>query len=387
MNKITFISASLLALITLAACGDVSSSASSSLESSESSSESLSSEVSLSSSSEEVSLPLTDQELVEAAVNIGAIALYQSKGTVVNPTRLNTHTLADGSLTVATSIPVDGNTVSLAWSANPAEAVTIGETDGTGRKTISFVFPDPGASDLAVTLTVTATYNEASASLDYEFSLVAPEDNVVITPLSEIRSAYAGGTLAVGTVLTVEGFFTGAQDDYDIFFIQQGDYAIGIYKAAAYKANNYQPGDFLRVRGKFSPYNGLMEIGFIEEVLKLNTPPQGAEEPVTFTITTWSSAALANRDGAKVSMSGLTYVSGADTWDPSANSHLSLNFSFNGTPVTLRVNYHIGATNRTAIRDFILANASATFNYDGLLGWFNGPQLAILTVADLSVAA
>jgi hypothetical protein len=352
-----------------------------------------------SSSSSTVSLGLTDQERVNAAINIGAIALYQSKGTVVNPTRTNTHESGDGAISVATSITIEGEAVALAWSANPSTAATIGNADSTGRRLITFSFPVAG-STRDVTLTVTATYNAATATLNYPFKLETPiaASSSSVVPEGVLRTIAEARNLPVGTAnIIVEGFVISVMPDGNNLTIQQGGLALGLFNPVAAGANqrpfNFNFGDYIRARGTFDRFNGLNQLrvtvlnGFIQSA----TAPVNAVQPEIYEITEadWAGGATGNllgKDGAYVRMTNLQYVSGLTNWNPTTGVHYSsLVFKKGTTNVNFYINYHILLVNMTAIKALIEANPTASFTYQGSLSWSNGPSISPMSAAELVV--
>jgi hypothetical protein len=360
------------------------------------------------SSSTSTSLGLTDQERVNAAINTGAIALYQSKGTVVNPTRTNTHESDDGAISVATSITIEGEAVALAWTATPSSAATIGNADSTGRRLITFSFPVAG-STRDVTLTVTATYNAATATLNYPFKLETPiaESSSSIVPegilktieeARQITVAPSGSTPLPGQLnIMVEGYVTSVMADGNNLTIQQGGLALGLFNPVNAGANqrpfNFSFGDYIRARGTFDRFNGLNQLrvtvlnGFIEAA----TAPVNAVQPEIYEImeADWAGGAtggLLGKDGAYVKMTDLRYVSGLDNWNPTAGVHYSsLVFRKGNTNVNFYINYHILLPNMQAIRALIAANPTASFTYQGALGWSSGPSISPMSAAELVV--
>jgi hypothetical protein len=355
---------------------------------------SLSSESSASSSA-----PLTNQEIVNSAINIGAIAIYQSKGTVVNPTRTNTHEQSDGAISVATTVKVEEVSVSLTWTVNPTNAATIGNPDSTGRRLITFSFPAAGTTR-DVTLTVTATYNAATATLNYPFKLETPlvASSSSSVPEGVLKTIEEARNLPVGTAnIVVEGFVTSVMADGNNLTIQQGGLALGLFNPVAAGTNqrpfNFSFGDYIRARGTFDRFNGLnqLRVTVLNGSIEAATAPVNAVQPEIYTITEadWAGGAtgtLLGKDGAYVRMTDLQYVSGLDNWTPTAGVHFSgLVFRKGSTNVNFYINYHILLANMQAIRAKIADNPNASFTYEGALNWSNGPSISPMTAAELIV--
>jgi hypothetical protein len=350
-------------------------------------------------SSTSTSLGLTDQERVNAAINTGAIALYQSKGTVVNPTRTNTHESGDGAISVATTIKIEEQAVTLAWAANPSTAATIGNADSTGRRLITFSFPAAG-STRDVTLTVTATYNAATATLNYPFKLETPiaASSSSSVPDGILKTIAEARNLAPGTAnIVVEGFVVSVIADGNNLTIQQGGLALGLFNPVNAGANqrpfNFSFGDYIRARGTFDRFNGLnqLRVTVLNGLIEAATAPVNAVQPEIYEVTEadWVGGAggtLLGKDGAYVKMTDLRYVSGLDNWNPTAGVHYSsLVFRKGSTNVNLYINYHILLTNMQAIRALIAANPTASFTYQGALAWSSGPSISPMTAAELVV--
>jgi hypothetical protein len=353
------------------------------------------------SSTAPTSLGLTDQELVNTAINTGAIALYQSKGTVVNPTRTNTHLSSDGAISVATSIKIENETVALAWTADPSNAITIGNVDSTGRRLITFIFPAPGVSS-NVTLNVVASYNTATANLNYPFKLETPaassSSSSANIPTGILKTIEEARNLALGTQnIIVEGFVVSVLADGNNLTIQQGEFALGLFNPVKALANqrpfNFVFGDYIRARGTFDRFNGLnqLRVTVLNGSIEAATPPVDAEEPEIYEITEadWAGGAsgtLLGKDGAYVKMTDLQYVSGLDNWTPTAGSHYSsLVFRKGNTNVKFYINYHILLVNMQAIRALIAANPTASFTYQGALDWSDGPSISPTSASELIV--
>jgi hypothetical protein len=346
------------------------------------------------------SLGISNQERVNRAIDIGAIAIYQSKGTIVNPTRTNTHEASDGAISVATSVNVEEVAVALDWTLSPSNLGTIGAPDITGRRLVSFVFPSAG-NFTNVTLKVTATYLDASATLDYLFRLETPASTSASTsqiPAGTLKTIAEARALTAGTQnIIVEGFVTSVMADGNNLTIQQGGLALGVFNPVAAGSNqrpyNFQFGDYIRVRGTFDIFNGLKQIrvgvanGFIESATAPSDP-----EPLTFyeiTAQDWAAGATGNlldKDSLLVKMTDLQYVSGLNTWTPTAGVHYTgLLFRKGNTDVKFYINYHILLTNMTAIQTLIANNPNALFTYQGALNWSNGPSISPMNAGELTV--
>jgi hypothetical protein len=343
------------------------------------------------------SVGLTNQERVNMATTIGAIAIYQSKGTIVNSARTNTHEVSDGAISVASSVTVEGVIVTLDWALTPSNLGSIGNPDSTGRRLVSFVYPTAG-SFTNVTLKVTASYQGSTATLDYLFRLETPAATSSLAPAGILKTIAEARELPTDTPnIIVEGFVTSVMADGNNLTIQVGNLSLGVFNPIAASPNqrpyNFSFGDYIRVRGTYSIFNGLKQIrvavanGFIESA----TAPSNPTPLPIYTITEqdWIGGAAGNlngKDSLLVRMTDLEYVSGLVAWTPTAGSHFTgLVFKKGTTEVKFYINYHILLTNMQQIKALIADNQTARFTYEGALSWSNGPSISPMNVGELTV--
>lgn len=345
----------------------------------------------------------TDQELVDMAATTAAIAVFRKNGEPVNSGRTNTMT--SGDITLTTSLLVRGTAVTINWTTDVETAFTFenpADPLDTTHKVAKANYPiyDKGATplpDVEVELTGTAVLGTAQAAVTYELVLKSREV-IPFTPLGELR----GLTPDYVTTRYVRGFVTRFEADWNIAYIQEGDYAVGLFKLQLSGfANAFKIGDYIEVEGFYAPYNGLAEIASITAV-RVVEPPEGAVEPTIHTLVEadWSTANLQERmmDGALVRIEGLTFVKftnrDGDTIPTlpqtgvTGKAHGNVVCMLGETEVTISVSYHIDSANQTAINNFFVGLAAgATFTYEGILGWYNAPVLSIVGTSDLILAA
>lgn len=245
----------------------------------------------------------------------------------------------------------------LTWTSSDETLATIddyGEVTGVAPGTVTIT-----ATSVAVP-TVTATF---------EVVVVAGEP----MSIADVRA------LDNGVVVSVRGTVTSAPSSGN-YTIQTGDAALYLYNVPTAMRTGIEVGDDIVVVGETDNYNGLEQIKNISAVTDLGptlTPIVPAEVTDLATL-------VAGWDSRLVSIEGLEYVSGSVTIGVDSNITLSLN----GTEITLRTNYHTDDTEEQAMKDLIDGLTAGDFvDFDGVLGWYKGPQLAFNSAADLTVAA
>lgn len=225
-------------------------------------------------------------------------------------------------------------------------------------------------------------------------------------------------------IVGVRGYITAIQPDYDLIFIQDGDYGLGLYKAQAFKDAGLKVGDYVESAGSWRPYQGLNEIGWLKFINVITNPEDyGAKEPVVHSLepqdfydyqvalseTEKEETKIADRDGSRIKidkpmkfkrvevMVNKVFVDKpAAEFPTDGTSHANVYIS---APVVdaegktiefefiLYVSYHIGKEAQQGIKDFLVANWNKEFTYNGWLSSYNAPVLGIFTAAELAVAA
>ena len=67
----------------------------------------------------------------------------------------------------------------------------------------------------------------------------------------------------INAVVGARGYITSIYSDYNAITIQDGEFALNLYKTQAYSGRGLKIGDFIEAAGSWRPYNGLAEIGWI----------------------------------------------------------------------------------------------------------------------------
>lgn len=221
-------------------------------------------------------------------------------------------------------------------------------------------------------------------------------------------------------IVGVRGKITAIQPDYDLMFIQDGEFAVGLYKAQSFAGAGLKVGDYVQSAGKWRPYNGLNEIGWLTFIDVIDPVYYGIQEPVTHTITPqdfydYSIAAatdehytahLHNKDGARVKIDTPMTISKITDRDnkempvsafpTNGSTHVNIILTapvkkFNSEETIqhefkISVSYHIGAEAQKGIKQFLEVNMGKKITYDGWLTQYNEPALGIFTVDELKLA-
>ncbi len=319
----------------------------------------------------------TDQDYADAAVE-STICISDYNGAIILPT--TTPILYAEGIDFMKTVVVEGvaDPINLDWVAEDEARWTVTD-EGTYWKAVG-VRPLSAETNVTTQWTVTATVGEATASVEYSFTIVKlteeEEFGLPLTPLSQLRS------ITLGTKLRTRGYVTmvmsnDANANDRNFYIQSGEYGVYIY--TAYNNFNVVEGDFVDITGMLTSYEGLLELTKVSKtdplVVRVLTGVTG-DAPVALTVTEgmWSAAGLAGQDARLVNISGLVFKSG--TVSNVTSVHSTIYFTLGTTDVMCYVNYHIGTTAQTEIKTLIEGLvAGDTVDYHGMLTWYGGPQL------------
>ena len=207
-----------------------------------------------------------------------------------------------------------------------------------------------------------------------------------------ITSIQAARVLPNDSEVTVQGVVTRVIRQKS-FFIQQGDFGINIFGYEG--TEEVAVGDFIQVYGFIANYNGLMEITGptgtgLPEVQFLDDPAPTIT-PVSINEEGWVNDNLApNFDGRLVEIKKLSL---AGAWTPllvdntyPSSGGVNVTMNLGAKTLTARFDRYINVTEREALNTFFGGLASgAKIDYTGVLGDFNGVQLAVASAADFAV--
>jgi|GEM_PF-5471769 len=343
--------------------------------------------------------------LVSTAINNPAILIYNNRG------MLNTETIElDGNteetVTITTQLTVSGHPVGIQWVPNSGSVFSFGAEDDNHHIVATPNYPEVGGDNIGATLTAKAIFDGVESDpMTYTFVFKAPEKKFEKMPLSEIRTKATSKER-----VWVEGQVTAIMPDFDIAYIQENGYAIGLYKLSTSgsqitlldgSTRDIQIGDYVKAIGEYSPYNGLAEVSLIESLVEVEKPA-GFELGEVKTLTgsdfeidpMTQMFPVTNYDGTLVQVNGLEFVKFTDkdgntisALPTDGKTHSNIVCMLGDTQVSIYVSYHIGSANQTAIAGFFSSLAAgAKFNYSGILGWYTNPNLGIISVSDLALA-
>jgi hypothetical protein len=240
-------------------------------------------------------------------------------------------------------------------------------------------------------LTAVVTYGSATASISWKINYTPIEYQQI--NLENVR----GGSVIAGKYIDTVGYITGGFTKGDIYagaYIASGEQALMLYAGnleSLWNSLALKAGDLVRVKAQYAPYNGLTEIK-PTTIVKLSEVPAGFEvhDPVKINITDGSQwALLAGQDSRVTICNGLTYAGLDEGEKLNIGSHWNVYFTLGSTKITVRVNYHIGSGEQTTLKTMIngwtIGTSKVNF-VDGVLSWYNGPQLQPVLASNIVAA-
>ncbi len=252
-----------------------------------------------------------------------------------------------------------------------------------------------GSDPVDTALIATAHLNDKTLSKEFPITLLpelADYSSIPLTPLNATGPVEGSPDNGVGGKLVrVRGYFWAAYSDWDAGYIQNGPYGISLYKLSASPEFTIvaDRGDYVEAVGSWATYGGGRQISYITRFVQV-TPGPEAIEPTFTTVTeaTWASLAIGN-DGGLVHVEGLTFDADA-TGVITLGGHFTIKLRLGALSITVYLNYHNdfgGSTERRqALVDlFTGAVDGATVTFDGVLGWYNNPQLLPIMPTDLTL--
>ena len=348
--------------------------------------------------------PVADQQAVDTVLTLAIASL---DGTLpLDPTAGATKLYADDgkTITIAKSWIRNEEKVTISWATNSEDAFTFEDIDENSMRAIP-VFPAFGEAAKGVSLTATATLGEASGNATFVFYLYPPAEVFERSDLATIRTEAKAADR-----VWVEGFvYALMENDWNMVFIADGQFGIALYHldlsghqtvtdTVAGGKRALAVGDYVKAIGKYSPYNGLAEVGNLETV-EIIAVPDYATEPTAKTLVEadfLSATGLLGRDASKVHVEGLvfsgTYLDkdglAVDGLDTTGSAHRDVVFTLGETEVRLNVSYHVGSAKQQALQTFLNGlTAGETVTFEGPLGWYNTPNLAYTDISQLTVVS
>lgn len=336
---------------------------------------------------------------------------------------LSVNELKDGrDLLGVRSINYWGDNITVRWEAREASTLAgfaITELDPTTMQ-IRPEYPeyepktDPQGNDISVIPPIATaqlyahlTLGKVTKRVTYNMWLY-PQMKVNWKDLSVVRDSLPN------EIIGVRGYITSIYPDYDALTIQDGHYALTLFKVQNYSSAGLEIGDYVESVGSWRPYNGLAEIGYIKRLNKANPEEFGAKLPIVHEFTAaafkeWYDAgsdvaeqfktALYDLDSARVKMTEpLTLVRAEDrdrkeialselpVGPTHANVIVTGEVEGEIVEIKLSLSYHIGTEAQQAIKDkLIAAGIGAQLTFDGILSWYNEPVLGPMTADDIII--
>lgn len=247
----------------------------------------------------------------------------------------------------------------------------------------------PSSSEASST-PASSTTTSTVASSTSEVSSTPTSSSEEVGPT--ITSIQAARVLPNDTEVTVQGVVTRVIRQKS-FFIQEGDFGINIFGYEG--TEEVAVGDFIQVYGFIANYSGLMEItgptgsGLPEVQFLSDAAP--TVTPVTLNEEGWVNDNLApNFDGRLVEIKKLSLAS---TWTPllidstyPSSGGANVTMSLGSKTLTARFDRYINVTEREALNTFFGGLADgAKVDFTGVLGDFNGVQLAVAAAGDFAL--
>ncbi len=267
--------------------------------------------------------------------------------------------------------------------------------DNTNVYLANPIRPSYGEDNVETALIATATLNEKSVSKEFPITLLAETvdlSEVPLLPLDTVTPPAEGPRDAYGSfIVRMRGYLTRNMLDWDSAYIHNGNTGINLYKLSLSPdlLAVITVGDYLEVMGSFALYAGMRQLSYITRV----TPApidETAIEPVATVIEEADWAGLVSgRDGSLAHVEGLTYDAAA-SGEVTLGGHATLFMKLGDVSVKVYLNYHNDLAGTTTRRQVLLdtfqaAVEGATVTFEGVLGWYNGPQLLPIPVEDVTL--
>jgi uncharacterized protein YjdB len=244
-----------------------------------------------------------------------------------------------------------------------------------------------GSSIASSTSTSTSTSSVTTSTTTSTTTSVSSEDpGPVITTIQNAR------LLSEGTDVTIRGVVTRVVRQRN-FYVQQGNFGITVF---GYEGTTpVAQGDYVEIYGFIGVYNGLVQLtgaagsGLPEVTFLSGTAP--VITPLELDEVTYDNAALAaNNDGRLVSIKGLRLK---NAWTPlltdpayPTSGGVNVDMTLGAKTILARFDRYINVADRAALNTFFGAlTVNDKVDYEGILGDFNGIQLAVSIATDFTL--
>lgn len=185
------------------------------------------------------------------------------------------------------------------------------------------------------------------------------------------------------TGMVVTGYITYIYGDYNAAVIQDGDYAIQLYKLSEFPTNTIKVGNLVRAIGSFSVYNGLVQLQFLSSVQIVKDDKVVAPSTLEVTESVYKSLSITSYAINRKMTATVTYVSGSVT----VGSHSTIKVKIGTTDTTLYLNYHAGTDIMTSWKATLdTVSAGDTLAIEGTVGIYNSTfQLLPWIASDIAI--
>lgn len=325
----------------------------------------------------------------EEAVNtVAALPNLLLRGGAVSEPNKTYPTEVGDTFTGLKSFTVDNQNVTITWSHDCGDKVTITDTkkEGVDVALITPTYPVMTKDAYLLTLTASISCQDATASSVFKFDIVSEKYEEIT--LQGLREKCGKSTVSLDTNYHFNGIISATvdTDEKNIkagVYLQDGPYAIklsdGCLKDEGGFKETWGIGTKLRVFGKVFRYNGAH---YIE--------PETLEEVVDDTLVAptslvfengdnWNKSDAFNEDGRLITVRNATYVSGKEKFKTNLNSEITFSVKdTQGNDVTVIVKFvrQLGTETLTTIKTTIDAlEVGDTFDLYGVMDWNHGPKI------------
>ena len=259
------------------------------------------------------------------------------------------------------------------------EMLTVTSSDTSVVTATGIKLHAAGAGTATITVTLTSGGKTVTDSVDLTIEAVA-------APIS----LQAAREVAKGELVKTRGYVTSIIEDSRYCTIADGDYAIELYYVDDV-IGDIAVGDMVLVKGTSSPYDGLMEIGSITSLEKIDASENtDVAMPNDLVITDWN-AIPDGSDSRIVTIEGMKLTSLPADYDVDSTeaTRFAFGVTLNGVEVTTSVDYHAGDANCDAIYNKLASvPLTSTVDFHGLLTVYsNNYQISPMTADDITVTA
>lgn len=320
-----------------------------------------------------------DTNLILSDWNKTAIASYSSGGTTLKATvdgftvpstrnivSIEKHSLPNAKYYVGDAFSSDGLVVYATWddgeTTDVSDAVVLDVEEG-------YIFTDADKPSKIVNISVVGFGNAITDSLSIAVS------TMTLQSFRDDKAALLKHNIRV--YATISAIVPNYAGTYNVY-IQSGAYACLVYNISLNDPIPYKVGNEVYVTGTLVEYNGLLEITegqitYVAETGEVLTP---INVNTTY-IDNGSSDVLLGYDSSLVSISGLNFVSGS-IYNTSTSKANSIIASIGDYSFTIRAASALAAAaiNEDVTLFFDKLGTQGTFNYTGIVGWYNAPQFA-----------